>query len=300
MNRSLRRASHQRREVGLLITDLDDTIWRWFSVWHASFTAMLDEVERVTGIPRSRLLPEIKKVHQRHHTSEYTWVLDELPCLQRHFGNNFDAEFELDSAIHAYRSARKRTFRLYPTVMTTLKKLKQRGVRIVAFTESQQFQTTRRMVVGELDGVIDVVYATSESHQVGKEEHLKARAHGRQGYILKQTTLRVLPHGLKKPNPEVLADILAEENCPAERAIYVGDTVSKDIRMAGLAGVLAAHAKYGENHDREGYELLKAVTHWTPKEVAEQRRLAKLPSHPPEFTLKRFSDLLGCVKFVRF
>lgn len=286
-------------EITLLITDLDDTIWKWFDVWHASFSAMLKEVERVTGIPQETLIPEIKKVHQRHHTTEYTRVLEELPSLRRHFGKGFNAELELDSAIHRYRSARKRTFALYPTVGESLRRLKRKGVRIVAFTESQQFRTVQRILHGKLDGIIDVVYATEESHLVSADEFLKARSLGQTAYVLRKTQLRVLPHGLRKPRPEVLLDILKDEKCRPENAIYVGDTLSKDIRMAGLAGVLSAHAKYGETHNQKGYELIKAVTHWTAKEVREQAKFAKLPSHEPNFTLRKFEDLLGMVRFGR-
>ena len=63
--------------IKLLITDLDDTIWYWFKMWHASFSAQLDEVAKVSGISKDVLIPEIKAIHEKYHTSEYSFVLQE-------------------------------------------------------------------------------------------------------------------------------------------------------------------------------------------------------------------------------
>ncbi len=64
----------------LLITDLDDTLWDWFAIWSASFGAMLAETARISGIPEIVLEQEIKVVHQKHRTSAYAFVLEELLC----------------------------------------------------------------------------------------------------------------------------------------------------------------------------------------------------------------------------
>ena len=65
-----------------LITDFDNTLYDWFHMWHQSFAAMLREVERISGIARSELLPQIRAVHQKYGTSEYAFLLEEVPALQ--------------------------------------------------------------------------------------------------------------------------------------------------------------------------------------------------------------------------
>lgn len=39
-------------EAKVLITDVDNTLFDWFNVWYQSFSAMIEEVERISGISR--------------------------------------------------------------------------------------------------------------------------------------------------------------------------------------------------------------------------------------------------------
>jgi hypothetical protein len=55
--------------IELLITDLDNTLYDWFDFWYHSFTAMLDQIVVISGIPREQLEPEIKKIYEKHGTS---------------------------------------------------------------------------------------------------------------------------------------------------------------------------------------------------------------------------------------
>ena len=69
--------------------------------------------------------------------------------------------------------------------------------------------------------------------------------------------------------------------------------------MAKRAGVMDVHARYGESHQREEYDLLKRVTHWTPemvKKEAETTHEHVQPSH----AIDRFGDLLGAFGFRQF
>ena len=66
----------------VLITDLDNTLFDWFEMWHNSFMAMLDQIAKISGISTEALKPEIKKVHQRHGTSEYAFLIEELAPLK--------------------------------------------------------------------------------------------------------------------------------------------------------------------------------------------------------------------------
>ena len=67
--------------IELLITDLDNTLYDWFDFWYHSFTAMLDQIVAISGIPREKLEPEIKKIYEKHGTSEYSFLIEELEPL---------------------------------------------------------------------------------------------------------------------------------------------------------------------------------------------------------------------------
>src|SRR5271166_3157642 len=106
-----------------LITDFDSTLYDWFHMWHQSFTAMLGEVERISGISKSVLIPQIRQIHQKYHTSEYAFLLEELPCLREAYPAQ-DIPVVFDEAIHAYRRARKSSLQLYGGVKQTLMELR--------------------------------------------------------------------------------------------------------------------------------------------------------------------------------
>ena len=40
-----------RPRARLLVTDLDNTLYDWFDIWHSSFSALLEEVARISGLP---------------------------------------------------------------------------------------------------------------------------------------------------------------------------------------------------------------------------------------------------------
>jgi FMN phosphatase YigB (HAD superfamily) len=102
-----------------LITDLDNTLFDWVELWVQCFSAMFAEIVRISGIPREKLLPEIRAVHQKHGTSEYSFLIEELPSLSRVLDGRSPLEV-FGPAIDAYRQERRKHLALYPTVAQTL------------------------------------------------------------------------------------------------------------------------------------------------------------------------------------
>ena len=128
----------RKRDISVVITDLDNTLYDWVEMWYQAFSAMLAKISadvEPKGVTRDRLLSEIRTVHQKHGTSEYAFLLEELPCLRDAFPNA-DIVAHFDDAIHSYRRARKEHLKLYPGVLQTLQTLKDAGILVVAYTES--------------------------------------------------------------------------------------------------------------------------------------------------------------------
>ncbi|HDY8922467.1 HAD family hydrolase [Klebsiella pneumoniae] len=281
----------------VLITDVDNTLFDWFNVWYNSFNAMINTVSKISGIPLSVLKPEIKEIHQKYGTAEYSFVLQELPSLLKKYGNKESILRELDEAIHAYRSERKRCLQLYPTVMDTLSILKNIGVKIIAYTESKEYYTNYRLSKLGLDGVIDVVFSP-EDHSL-PEGIIK-----QESYQLKKTLNYHTPKGEIKPNPKILLDIIKFAKANPEQCVYIGDSEMKDIAMAQSAHVSSVFAKYGTTHfsnNLEGYDLLRDVTHWTDADVEYERRIKEENKeiHSQNIALN-FSDILNMFTFCAF
>jgi phosphoglycolate phosphatase-like HAD superfamily hydrolase len=279
---------------------MDNTLFDWFEVWYQSFSAMLDVVVARSGLSRQTMLLEIREVHQRRGTSEYSYLLQELPSLTALEGE-IDLQEVYSEAIHAYRSARKRHLRLYPGVAETLADVKAAGASVVAYTESLGFHSRDRVKRLGLDGIIDVLYSPNDHSFPAGVSPEDLRSGTDSEYELSLTRRSHTPRGSIKPNAEVLLSILEKAGVAPHAAVYVGDSLMKDIAMAQDAGVLDVHAKYGEVQGHEGYELLRSVSHWTQEDVERELALISQPTIVPTHTLTSgFAELMDLVSFSAF
>jgi phosphoglycolate phosphatase-like HAD superfamily hydrolase len=108
-----------------LITDLDNTLFDWVDLWYKCFSAMFDEIVRISELPRDTLIPEIRAIHQKYGTSEYSFLIEELPSLKPILKGRPATEV-FAPAIEAYRTQRRANLKLFPTVAETLLKIKGR------------------------------------------------------------------------------------------------------------------------------------------------------------------------------
>ena len=291
--------SMRKLSATILITDLDNTLYDWFEFWYHSFEALLDQLVEDSGIAQEVLVREIKQVHERHQTSEYAFLIQELPSLQKLHPAEHIAQI-YDNAIHEYRRARKKHLRLYPGVMETLETLKANGVLLVGYTESMGFYSASRIRSLGLDGVLDYLYSPADHSLPLGLSREQIRMYTPDHYGLERTEHRYTPPGEVKPNPVLLLDILGEVGGSVESSIYVGDSLVKDVLMAQEAGITDVYAKYGTAHTREEYELLRAVTHWTAEQV-EREKAASSRMIQPSFTLERcFEEVLDLFEFYSF
>lgn len=95
----------------------------------------------------------------------------------------------------------------------------------------------------------------------------------------------------------MLLSILDDLNLTATDAVYIGDSLMKDIAMAQAAGVADVHAHYGEVQTEPGYDLLRRVTHWSSEDVERERALAAnaqvIPTHICTSTFAEVLPVLG-------
>jgi FMN phosphatase YigB (HAD superfamily) len=290
--------ANARPEVHLLVTDLDNTLWDWFAIWHQSFRALLDGVSRASGVPADTLETEIRRVHQRRGTSEYSYLLQELPSLQPpdQHGDVMDLYGE---AVHAYRSARKRNTRLYPGVLDGLTAISAAGVRVVAYTESLSYHSSRRIRDLGLDGVIDVLYSSPDHDLPDGVSIEDLRSEPPESYGLRHTVHRHAPRGCLKPDPTILSSIMATMGVQPHSTVYVGDSLMKDVAMAQAVGAIDVLAAYGAADHHDGYELLRRVSHWTDEDVEREQAINTAPPLSPSYTLQhRFDELLDLFDFI--
>ncbi|RLC36238.1 hypothetical protein DRH29_04965 [candidate division Kazan bacterium] len=288
-----------KKHVSVIVTDLDDTLWNWVSIWYHPFKAMLDKVVEISGVSREQLLRDFKHVHTRHGTSEYAFALEELPSLlDKHPSEAILSVYS--EAIEVYRKTRQQVLKLYPEVLKTLESIKDKGTLIVGYTESQAFYTRYRLLKVGLDRTLDFLYSPAD-HDLPKGLTAEAiRKYSPERYKLRRTIHRHTPDGKEKPSPEVLLQILADVGARPDEAIYIGDKLVKDVAMAQAAGVTDVHAAYGEAHNRQEYELLRNVTHWSPDAVNKERETTPKEVRPSYVLKNSIAELHDYFEFIPF
>jgi phosphoglycolate phosphatase-like HAD superfamily hydrolase len=279
----------------ILVTDVDNTLFDWVDIWHRSFSALLDHLIDLSGIPRAVLISHIRKVHQRVGTSEYAFLIEELDILRGVAKGTPVLEF-YRPAVEAFREERRRSLRLYPGVTEALLELRQRGVRIAAYTESLAFYTAYRFRKTGLDRLVDVLYSPPD-HEL--PDNIRSERHyPPEHYDLAHTRHHHTPVGELKPNPDILLSIIEDLGGSRDEALYVGDSHMKDVAMAQDAGVLDALASYGAAQSRTAYELLRQVTHRPDEHVDRERSVLVSRSVSPSITLvDRFDEILAAVNW---
>jgi phosphoglycolate phosphatase-like HAD superfamily hydrolase len=255
----------------LLVCDLDNTLYDWVNYFVPSFYAMVDKVVQITGCDREKLLDEFRAVHQKHGDSEQPFALLETDTIKTLY-QSMSAEdmlAVLDPAFHAFNSERKKNLKLHSGVRETLDALIASGVNLIAHTESKLYGVVDRLNRLDLFHYFSKVYCRERSQSPHPIPRLATKWLER---VPKEKVVE-LSHHQSKPDPTVLLEICARENVSPDQAAYVGDSIARDILMARRAGIFSIWAAYGAQHDPETYNKLVRISHWTPDEVARERKL---------------------------
>jgi FMN phosphatase YigB (HAD superfamily) len=274
----------------LLITDLDNTLYDWVTFYASSFQAMVQELALRLGEDEVVLLSEFKELHQRYGTSEPPFAMLQLPSVQKRFPGLSRQEImeRLPEPIEAFSEARRKSLALYPGVAETLRQLQAQGITIVGHTESIAVNALHRLRKLGILGYFKHLYVLEgriEDHPVpGRRQELEAPP----GLV------QPVPERDRKPNKRLLLDICDSEDLAPEDAVYIGDSLTRDIFMAKAARVTAVWARYGLQYDAAHWKILKSVSHWSPEDVAREETLRlNTQTVSPDYTLDAFSELLA-------
>jgi phosphoglycolate phosphatase-like HAD superfamily hydrolase len=258
-----------------IVCDLDNTLFDWVHAWAASFDAMLHAIG--PSVDRSVLLRAIKRIHIARQTTEVHDLLSLLPEQDR-------CREAFMRGAEAYRRVYAETLALYPGVRSTLASLRTRGFKIIGYTESASTVSQARVCTLGLDAFIDTLYVSADPEinvtplRLWPDEPLPCRV----------TEVRQLPPDLIKPDPRALLTILVECNIAPGNAVYVGDHLHKDMRMATAAGVPAIWARYGTLRSPRENALLEQVCHW-PTEEPDFAQVTPMPHR----SISSFDELLA-------
>lgn len=273
--------------IKVLITDLDDTLYSWIGFFIPAFYELVNELAVILNKEPSELLGEYKKVHQDKGSVEYPYATLYLPAVKKAYPNYTQKELLniLNPAFHKFNSVRKKRLQLYPKVEETLTILKQQGITIVGYTDSAEENGFYRLRKLGVDHLFHKVYV-SDSQYVSSN-----------GFPISTKTQIV--HG-KKPNPELLKEICNYESILPNEAIYIGDSLTKDIYMARMAGVISVLCKYPCNSSEmaDWYNKLVAISHWTKEDFDRENQIKQeciVKNIQPDYVIKSFDEISSII-----
>lgn len=268
----------------LLITDLDDTLYDWIGFFIPSFYGMVEEMANITQINKDTLLKEFKLIHQHYRSVEYPFAALELPSILNKYNGKSKEEIKeiLGEAFHKFNSIRKRNLRLYDGVEETLKQLFENGIIIIGYTESAQENGFYRLKKLGISQYFKHIYASESQYKNDLISNDK-----------------VINVKTKKPDKDVLLGICEQEKCNIKEAVYIGDSMTKDIYMAGLAGITSVWVNYPTPKNNY-YDLLVDITSWTKEDFDREKFIKQefeKSKMKPDYIINNFKELLevfGC------
>lgn len=285
----MKRQSSKRPIIHLVITDLDNTLYDWYSSFVPAFYAMVEKAAALLDVDRDELLDELKAVHVQYHNTEQPYSILETPSVKRRFpqATKLERRDALCEAFNAFSQSRKKRLCLFPGVLETLNKIRGSECLIVGYTEAVVENSLYRLSLLDLVPLFQGLYvprSRSPQHPDPSRRPIEERY---------PDFVRFLPSEHRKPDPTVIENICKDFRIDARQTLYVGDSMTRDISMAVMAGCHSALASYGGKCPPHLWEQLVRITHWTAEDVKLEERLREdFAGVRPDVELAGFADLL--------
>lgn len=288
------------QNVSVIITDIDNTLYDWVEMWYQSFSMLFNRLVMESGIDSATLEAEIKAIFHKHRALEHRFLIHELSTLKTHPPTQ-DMFKEPLPLMVAYRKACESALYPYPSVLETLKRLKDRGCLIIAFTGSRAYYAAQRVKVLGLDGLFDYVYSPQDHDLPPGITQEETCHYAAEPYILQHSIQRPLARDTGKPDPEALLTIIKHVDAQIDQVIYIGDSLTRDIIMAQHAHVTDVHAEYGRVQPTLAYEFLRRFSHWTGEDFKREGALNERNAIYPAYVLKHsLGELMTLFDFIPY
>ncbi|HEY3446686.1 MAG TPA: HAD family hydrolase [Myxococcales bacterium] len=280
--------------IRAVVTDMDNTLYSWVDYIVPCLEAMVDSLCRTTGYPRIKVVQALKEVYERYESNEYPFAVQESSLFQAFPEFNSFDNLVITPAREAFSAARQRYLRPYKHVVETLTELKALGVPVIALTDAPRNPVERRVLKMKLDGLLTALYtlpAFPFPHTGVAKEILERQ---KSGGVQLACPVVELPKDYEKPDPRGLLRICADFKLDPKDVVVVGDSQTKDVKIAQVTGALDAWAEYGTYISVEYRERLNIIS----ADSATRRHLQHAQAadaRPPSVRLSGFDQVLKLV-----
>lgn len=278
--------------IALVFTDLDNTLYDWVAWYSRAFYRLVGQASRRAGVARRHLLVEMRALHRARNRLEEPEALLHAPSVQQAFGDTERARHALAPAFEAYYHAKNhgRDLRAYPGVRATLQRCAAAGVMVIGHTEAPANHAVARLRTLGLEHAFVALMASAPAAD-------DPTLHRGDVDDPPFPVLQLSPEH-NKPNPVVLRRWCERCDLPPDRALFVGDSLERDMRMAAAAGLRTAWARYGTDHDPRDWQDVVRVSPWSTERC--RRAQAAIPPADlcPDAVLRHsFDEVLDQFEF---
>ncbi|MEN9836188.1 MAG: hypothetical protein RL011_2381 [Pseudomonadota bacterium] len=293
----------------LFVTDIDNTLFDWVGYYVAAIGALIAKVESIIGVPRDLLCREVRDVFTAHASIEYPFLVQELPSVMAHYGDDIDRMLReaVEPARAAFLAAGQHRLKPYGDVIETLTELRRQypGLPCAALTDAPRYVAMWKLNKLGLLPYFDAVYGLPDPRlpthkalgrvKVDSEILLKHLSHHSFDFAGR---IRILPDEYEKPGHRGLKTVLMDydlDEANAEerrRVVWIGDNRRKDVALGKRLGVYTMWASYGKPDHAD----LEALAEFSPLINIEKN--AELPTEAgatpaPDVVLNKFGEMLG-------
>ena len=272
--------------IKVVIADFDNTLYDWTGWFVQAFYLMAEKVARIIKKPFADVLIEYQEFNRKHTNVEPAYSTLALPCVIERYPDKTWTELKaiFEPAFKLFRGTRQEKLKLYPGVANTLKKIKARGITLVGCSDSTLESCQKRLTMLKIDKYFTRMYVRENSFicPIRSVPELP-------------TVVREVSNTMRKPSPKLLLKICSEMGVSTEEVLYVGDSLSRDIGMANLAGIKSVWAKYGSDLAHELQQKLDVISFHSPADFKRLQRILGGNTPCPDYVVKGFGGVITAI-----
>lgn len=230
---------------GLLITDLDNTLYDFPAYYEAGLKSAVEAINSTFSADTDTTVGWLRQIYGRHGSIEYPFAMEELPPALL-LPQNERREF-VQVAMREFWTAATDSLALYPTVERALQDLHYQGIAIVAYTDAPIHEAMRRLrklgINRYLSGLVARTWFRRRSTAT-----FVANLSSMPGYSRPARHLQIvwrLPDPERKPSVAVYQRIADAFSCDPSAVTVIGDSIPRDLLPAQALGMKAVWARYG-------------------------------------------------------
>lgn len=231
LNMKLKKDS--KKEVSLVVSDIDNTIADYFDSWGKIMDNLVGRMSALYGVNREDVLAQAKQ--NAGPVFSVSPSLSHLPIFSLEGKNPEEAarlRKETARFEHAAQIERANSNKLYPGVLETVSKIKAGGAKFVLYTDASYEVALSRLCdmkfpVEMLDGLVVRGRLSDEAPAAGP---VKTKVSEFRKVLEEKLgdKLVVLDPKTWKPSPKVMEDIIKQHGSTPAQTVMVGDSVKAD------------------------------------------------------------------------